>query len=77
MSDTETPQLDRIEIRLDSIDTNLLRNTMSLEEHIRRTNLLEEKVKPIENDRIFVRNVLKFVSITGALVLFAKQLSLF
>lgn len=44
-------QLDRVEGRLDSIDVTLAKNTTSLEDHMRRTNLLEEAVAPLTKDK--------------------------
>ena len=54
-------QLDRIEERLDRIDVTLARNTASLEEHMRRTALLEQEVKPIKAHVAMVNGVFKFL----------------
>jgi len=49
-------KLDRLDIRLDDMSGTLIENTMSLQEHIRRTNLLEDYVKaelhPLKQDMI-------------------------
>lgn len=42
-------QLDRIESRLDTVDITLTKNTVILDEHIRRTELLENALKPIDS----------------------------
>jgi hypothetical protein len=42
----------RLEEKLDSQNQILLRNTITLEDHVRRTNLLEERVESIEKDVI-------------------------
>jgi hypothetical protein len=47
---------DNIEV----IKITLERNTMSLEEHMRRTNLLEDQVRPIEKHVQMFNGVLKF-----------------
>jgi len=39
--------LDRIEQRLDSIDVTLAKQHVSLQEHIRRTNIIEDALKPV------------------------------
>lgn len=68
--------LEKIEARLDTLDTTMVKNTMSLEEHIKRTNLLEEEFKPIKKDHALVKAGLKILSaaVGGAIV--AKQLGL-
>lgn len=40
----------RLEEKLDSHNHILLRNTITLEEHVRRTNLLEDRVENVEKD---------------------------
>ena len=49
----------RLEEKLDSHNQVLLRNTISLEEHVRRTNLLEDRVESIEGD---IENVKSYVT---------------
>lgn len=44
----------RLEEKLDSHNQVLLRNTITLEEHVRRTNLLEDRVDHIEKDMVGV-----------------------
>lgn len=41
-------KVDKLDSRQDDMDKVLIRNTMSLEEHVRRTNLLEQQVIPIK-----------------------------
>ena len=41
-------KLDKIETRLDEYNERLVKNTTSLEEHVRRTNILEDKVTEVE-----------------------------
>lgn len=71
------PQLDRIEERLDKIDTTLVKNTISLEEHIRRTNLIEEELKPIKSHVSFVNALTKIIAGALSLLLAMKQLGIF
>ena len=63
-------RLERIEKKLDdvadhlaSIDTTLALQHASLEHHIRRTDILEEQVKPI----VGVKKAVKAVTVMGAL----------
>lgn len=69
--------LEKMEERLDNLDTTMVKNTLSLEEHVKRTNLLEEQIKPIKKHVDMVNAGAKIASaITGA-ALVAKQLGLF
>ncbi len=43
-------KLEKIEEKLGSIDTVLIRNTISLEEHMRRTLMNEEMIKEMRSD---------------------------
>ena len=70
-------QLDRIEIRLDSIDVTLVKNTISLDEHIKRTNLLEEELKPVKAHVNLMNAMAKIVAAGGTILLGLKQLGLF
>lgn len=63
-------KLDAIHEKMAAIDVTLERNTASLEEHIRRTELLEqdrdairEELKPIQKNFDRVEGALKFVGI--------------
>jgi len=42
-------KIDKLDVRLDSMDVTLGKQQVSLDEHVKRTNLLEEKVVPIES----------------------------
>lgn len=55
----------RMEERLDSIDRTLAAQNVSLEEHIRRTELLENEVKPLSKFYSQWVGVFKFISIAG------------
>lgn len=69
--------LEKIEARLDALDLTMIKNTVSLEEHIKRTNLLEDEFRPIKKDHALFKALTKIVTsaVGGALV--AKQLGLF
>ena len=49
-------KLDKLDSRLDEYNDTLVKNTCSLEEHIRRTNILEEKVDLVEEDVRAIKN---------------------
>lgn len=63
------------------VDKTLDRNTASLEEHMKRTSLLESELRPIKAHVEFVNSAAKFVTIlfgaAGAVATAAKTLGLF
>lgn len=70
-------KLDKIDGRLDALTVNLAENTASLKEHMRRTELLENQVKPIEAHVHLMNNAAKVASVLLGAVLAAKSLGLF
>lgn len=70
-------QLDKMDQRLDNIDITLVRNTAQLEEHMRRTEILEQEFKPVKRHVETINLLAKIASGAGALALFFKQLGLF
>lgn len=63
--------------RLDELNSTMVRNTASLEEHVKRTNMLEQEIKPIQDHVRFISNLAKGASIGGAILLFGKQMGFF
>ena len=61
-------KLDKISEHLSDIDKTLVRNTSSLDEHIRRTNLLEEKMLPVEKHVTQVNGALKLIGVISLLL---------
>lgn len=59
-------KLDKVHVSLDKYNENLYRNTASLEEHVRRTDLLESKIEKVEQEvdglRAHINNVRSLVS---------------
>jgi hypothetical protein len=69
--------LQTIEKRLVKIERILMRNTLSLEEHIRRTNLIEEELRPLKKSHNVIDGIWKLIlSLVGVLV-GLKQLGFF
>jgi chromosome segregation ATPase len=68
-------KLDKVEERLSAIDITLAKNTQSLDEHIRRTELAEEAIiiikdelKPIQKHVTQVHTVLQAIGFISILV---------
>jgi chromosome segregation ATPase len=68
-------KLDKVEERLNNIDITLAKNTQSLDEHIRRTELAEEAIviikdelKPIQKHVTQVHTILQAIGFISILV---------
>jgi hypothetical protein len=68
-------RLERIEDKLDKITDTLsqhsaihARNTTSLEDHIRRTELLEEALKPIKQTDTVIRAGIKSIAVVSTIL---------
>lgn len=70
-------KLDKLDERLDQQGITLVKNTAILEEHIKRTALLEEDMRPIKKHVALVNAAAKIGSAALGLLLAAKQLGLF
>lgn len=60
--------LEKLDSRLDNVDVTLAKQHVSLEEHMRRSDLLEEKMKPVEAHVAMVNGVFKFLGIASLIV---------
>lgn len=68
-------QLERIETKLDKVSEDITdikitmtRNTASLEEHVRRTNILEKKVAPMWKTYITLAGIVGLTFIVAAII---------
>lgn len=61
-------KLDRLDERLDSMSNTQVRQAASLDEHMRRTEILENEMKPIKNHVALTSAVAKIVAAVGALL---------
>lgn len=61
-------KLEKVVDRLNSIDVTLTRNTVSLEEHVKRTTQLENRVQPIEEQYLYMIGVKKFIVVISIVV---------
>lgn len=65
-------KVDKIEEHLQSQVVTLARLTVSVEEHVRRTNLLEQTIKPIEKHVATVQGALKLIALLAAVLAIAS-----
>lgn len=67
-------KLDKLDDRLDSMDKTLVKQEVNLKEHMRRTALLEDELKPVKKHVSHVEGAFKLL---GALSLIGGLLKLF
>lgn len=60
-------QLTNIDKRLDVVSETLIRQEATLAEHVRRTNLLEQKLEPVEKHVAQVNGALKLIGLGSVL----------
>jgi hypothetical protein len=60
-------KVDKIEDTLVKQEVNLARLTVSVEEHVKRSNNLEEALKPVQRHVVLVEGALKFIGLLGVL----------
>ncbi len=60
-------KLDKIDQRINNVDVTLAAQHEVLKEHVRRTNLLEEQIKPIEKHVSMVNGAIKFIGLLGVI----------
>jgi len=61
-------KLDKVSDHISSIDVTIAQQHLSLKEHIRRTNLLEQDMKPVKQHVIMINGVLKFIGLLATLL---------
>lgn len=69
-------KLDRLDMRLDNIDVTLTKQAAQLEYHIKRTDLLEEKVKPVVDYATAAWVAIKVAGAAAVIVGLLKALAL-
>lgn len=77
-------KIDKIQEDIVDIKITLERNTVSLEEHIKRTALAEERVEqtrkelePVKDHVKFVNWTLKIIAVSGTILISLKELGFF
>lgn len=60
-------KVDKIVDRIGSVDGTLKEQHISLQEHMRRTEILESQIKPIERHIVMVQGAMKLIGIIAFL----------
>lgn len=61
-------KLDKIVEKISDIDITLAKQSVILDEHVKRTNMLEAKIQPIEKHMIMLNGVLKFLGLVAVFI---------
>lgn len=69
--------LEKIENRQHQHTETLTRLTVTVEEHVKRTNILEEEIKPLKAHVQLMNTAAKVLSIAGTIALTAHSLGIF
>jgi len=72
MCDRVESKIDIIQEKISLIERLMERNTVSLEHHIKRTDLLEEKLEPVENHVKLINGIVKILLGLAALTALLK-----
>jgi hypothetical protein len=67
-------KLDRLDERMDKMNETLIKNTVVLDEHQRRSIASENRLEVVEKQATFVNNMIKIVTVGGGLLVFLSQL---
>lgn len=67
-------KLEKIEGHIGTQAVTLERLTVSVEEHVRRTNLLESKVEPLEKHVSMMNGALRLISVLGVVAAIAEAI---
>lgn len=65
-------KLDKISDHISDINITLAKQSVILEEHVKRTNLLEEKIKPIERHVVMANGALKLIAALSMIACMAE-----
>jgi len=65
---------DESDNRLNSIDVTLAKQNISLDNHIKRTELLEHRMEPVEKHVLMINGFFKILGIVGTIVAIAVSI---
>ena len=61
-------KLEKMDIKLNSMDLSLLRNTISLEQHVKRCDLIEKDLKPIKQHIVVYNAIFKILTFSALII---------
>lgn len=74
MNEHQEAKLDKALEHIASIDVTLAKQAIILDEHIKRTNLLEAEVKPIKKHVDMVEGAIKLIMLLGVVIGIAEAI---
>lgn len=60
-------KLDRIDQRMNNVDITLAKQSEILDIHVKRTNILEDSLKPVQRHVAMVDGAIKFLGLLGVI----------
>lgn len=69
-------KLDKIHVRLGNIDSTLGAQHVSIVEHIRRTRLLEDQIRPIQKHVSMVEGAVKLIGLVSMVAVIVEAIHL-
>lgn len=70
-------KIDKLDDRLDTVDKTLVLQEANLREHMKRSDLLEKKLEPVEKHVNAVNTVFKMIGVFASLGTIAKAIMMF
>lgn len=64
-------KIDKISDDISEVKVTLARNTVSLEEHVKRTNILEARVEPMRKDIDMVKGAIALIGLLATIATIA------
>lgn len=68
MDDRIESKIDKIADHISSIDVTLAKQQVILDEHVKRTNLLEKKLEPVERHVTVINGLMKLIAALGTII---------
>ncbi len=69
-------KIDKIDSRLDNVDITLAKQSVVLEVHVKRTNLLEEAIKPLSVHVSMINGALKLLGVLAMVAAIVEAIML-
>jgi hypothetical protein len=69
-------KLDRIDERMNSVDVTLAKQSEILDIHVKRTNMLEDSIKPIQRRVAMIDGAVKLLGLLGIVAAIVEAIAL-